>query len=139
VLLSVTEAVHQQTEDILRDRILYLPKKQKMDWIQLTDLCLLEEIKTKSFQQAQIILKHSTTCSISAMAKNRIEKGKKSSNFDFYYLDLLKFRNISNEIATIFQVHHESPQVLIIKNGECVYSESHYAINLEEIIEQAEV
>ncbi len=105
-----------------------------MNWIQITDECLLDEIKLKSFQQAQIIFKHSTTCSISSMAKNRLEKGE--TNLDIYYLDLLNFRNISNKIESAFQVHHESPQILVIKNGECIYDESHYGINLEEIYEQ---
>jgi bacillithiol system protein YtxJ len=51
----------------------------------------------------------------------------------------LNFRSISSEIAEKFQVHHESPQVLLIKNGECVYDESHYGIMMDEIVEQAGV
>ena len=108
-----------------------------MDWIQLTNECLLDEIKEKSFHQAQIIFKHSTTCSISGLAKGRLEKGKAVANMDFYLLDLLKFRSISNSVATSFNVHHESPQVLVIRHGECVFAESHYAINFEEVLEQA--
>ena len=108
-----------------------------MNWIQITDECLLQEIKEKSFQQAQVIFKHSTRCSISSMAKNRLEKGDEYTDLDFYYLDLIKHRDISSAIATKFQVHHESPQVLLIKNGECIYSETHYGINFEEIIEQS--
>ncbi len=104
-----------------------------MNWIQLTDLSLLDEIKIKSFQQAQVIFKHSTSCSISGMAKNRIERSNTYDEIDFYYLDLLKNRDISNAVAAEFQVSHESPQVLLIFKGECVYSESHYAINFEEI------
>jgi len=107
-----------------------------MTWTQLTDLSLLGELKTKSFQQAQVIFKHSTTCSISGMAKNRIERSNTNDEIDFYYLDLLKFRNISNAVTEEFQVPHESPQVMIIFEGECVYSESHYAISYEEIEEE---
>ena len=108
-----------------------------MDWIQLTNECLLDEIKEKSFHQAQIIFKHSTTCSISSLAKGRLEKGREVANLDFYLLDLLKYRNISNSVSAVFNVHHESPQVLVIRQGECVFTESHYAINYEEVLEQA--
>jgi bacillithiol system protein YtxJ len=55
---------------------------------------------------------------------------------DFYFLDLIQHRNISNKIAQEFSVFHESPQVLLIKNGECVYDESHSGISMDEIADQ---
>jgi bacillithiol system protein YtxJ len=55
----------------------------------------------------------------------------------FHYLDLLQYREISNKIAEQFGVYHQSPQVLLIKNGECIYEETHSAISMEEIVEQA--
>ena len=107
-----------------------------MNWIQLTTEEQLENIKSKSATTPQVIFEHSTTCSISKMAFSRFERAEAPDSIDFYYLDLLNYRSISNAIAEIFQVHHESPQVLLIKNGECVYDESHYGIMMDELLEQ---
>jgi len=108
-----------------------------MNWIALTEEAQLDQIKEQSKQQPIAIFKHSTRCSISVMAKNRLEREQATEQLPFYYLDLLKFRPISNKIAEDFQVHHESPQVLIIKNGECIYDESHNGINMQDILEGA--
>jgi bacillithiol system protein YtxJ len=107
-----------------------------MDWIEISDLSFLEQIKAKSFLRPQVIFKHSTRCSVSSVAKNRLDKSEQPSGLDFYFLDLIQHRDISSAIVELFHVHHESPQVLLIKNGECVYDESHYGISMEEIVEQ---
>ncbi len=104
-----------------------------MNWIQLTNAKQLEEIKETSKQKPQVIFKHSTRCSISSMAKGRLERSSTPQQADFYYLDLIANRNISNQIARDFNVFHESPQILVIKNGECVYDESHASITMDEI------
>ena len=108
-----------------------------MNWIDIADEKQLEQIKEQSRQQPVVIFKHSTRCSISSMAKSRLEREKPTENVLFYYLDLIRYRPISNKVAEVFQVHHESPQVLIIKNGECVYDESHNGISMQDISEQA--
>lgn len=102
-----------------------------MNWTQLTDIAQLDEIVEQSFQQPMLIFKHSTRCSISTMAKSRVER-----QWDFseerikpYYLDLIAYRNISNEVATRFGIDHQSPQVLLIKDGVCVYNASHNSIS----------
>ncbi len=107
-----------------------------INWIELSNLNSLEDIKLKSFKRVQVVFKHSTRCSISSVTKNRLERNKQPENIDFYYLDLIKYKDISNSVSELFQVHHESPQILVIANGECVYDESHYAINMDEILEQ---
>lgn len=107
-----------------------------MNWIPLTELAQLDLIKKQSFDSPQVIFKHSTRCSISSMALNRLERETPPTNTDFYFLDLIKYRAISNEIAEQFNVYHESPQILVIKNGECVYDESHQGISMFEITEQ---
>lgn len=94
-------------------------------------------IKTLSLQKPQVIFKHSTRCSTSAIAKNRLENCASPGGIDFYYLDLLAHRQLSNMIAEQFDVYHESPQVLVIKKGECVYDESHSGIFMDEIEEVA--
>ena len=107
-----------------------------MNWITLSEESQLEQIKEESRQQPVVIFKHSTTCSISAMAKNRLERETPAANTLFYYLDLKTYRAISNKIAEDFHVHHESPQILLIKNGECTYEESHNGISMKDIAEQ---
>ncbi len=107
-----------------------------MDWIALTDESQLVDIKEKSKNNPQLIFKHSTRCSISGVAKNRLEKSISPANVDFYFLDLIRNRDISQKIAEEFSVYHESPQVLLIKDGKCVYEESHSGINMGEIEEQ---
>jgi bacillithiol system protein YtxJ len=104
-----------------------------MNWIPLTTEDQLVLIKEKSFSIPQVIFKHSTRCSTSSMVLNRLERAEAPATIDFYYLDLLAHRNISNKIAEDFQVYHESPQVLLIRNGECVYDESHMAITMDEL------
>ncbi len=108
-----------------------------MNWIPITDQNQLETIKDQSFTTPQVILKNSTTCSISKMALARLERAEAPTSIQFYYLDLLNYRAISNAIAEKFSVYHESPQILLIKNGECIIDESHGGIQMEEIVEQA--
>lgn len=108
-----------------------------MNWNTLSSVEQLEEIKKASYQQPQLIFKHSTRCSISSMILNRLERSEATDQIRFHYLDLLAHRNLSNQLAEDFSVYHESPQVLLIKNGECIYDESHQGINMDEITEQA--
>ncbi len=112
------------------------PNLDLMQWNPIIDNKQLIEIRAASFTKPQLILKHSTTCSISKMALARLERADTPSQINFHYLDLLNYRNISKEIAESFDVSHESPQVLLIKNGHCVYDESHGGIQMEEIEEQ---
>ena len=107
-----------------------------MSWIQLTSVQQLEEMKQKSKDKPQVIFKHSTRCSVSSMAKNRLERKEFPREADFYYLDLIANRNISSQIEQDFNVYHESPQVLVIKDGKCVYDESHSGISMEDIKDQ---
>jgi bacillithiol system protein YtxJ len=108
-----------------------------MHWIHLTDEEQLKHIISKSQNRTQVIFKHSTRCSISSVALNRLQKTDQPSDMDFYFLDLLAYRSLSNKISEVFQVHHESPQVLVIKDGECVYDESHLSISMDDIVENA--
>lgn len=108
-----------------------------MNWISLNSIAQLTEIDDQSITKPQVIFKHSTRCSISIMVKSRLEREATDTEVDFYYLDLLNHRDISNTIAEKYHVHHESPQVLLIKNGKCVFSESQIAITMDEILEQA--
>jgi len=108
-----------------------------MHWIHLTDEEQLKQIINKSQLKPQVIFKHSSRCSISAVALQRMQKTAQPSDIDFYFLDLLANRSLSNKIAEIFRVHHESPQILLIRDGECVYDESHLGISMDQIMDQA--
>jgi bacillithiol system protein YtxJ len=111
-----------------------------MNWEKLTDIAQLETIKTESAANPVLIFKHSTRCSISATAMARLERNWKSENpkgLKTYYLDLIAYRPVSAKIEADFHIEHQSPQVLLIKNGKCVYDASHMAISMDEIVSHA--
>lgn len=107
------------------------PREEKvLPWIPLTNLDQLQEIAEKSKGKTQLIFKHSTRCGISRMVMNQfIASYDLETEADLYYLDLLSYRNVSNEVGYKFQVMHQSPQLLIIKNGIVTKHDSHGAIN----------
>lgn len=108
-----------------------------MNWIYLTSATQMQEIKEKSKTKPQLIFKHSSRCSISSMAKSRLERSDQPQNIDFYFLDLINYRSLSNNISEEFNVWHQSPQILLIKDGKCIYDESHSDIRMEDILQQA--
>jgi bacillithiol system protein YtxJ len=108
-----------------------------MNWIPLTTETQLAEIKESSVTRPVVIFKHSTRCSISAVAKSRLERAAAPETISFYYLDLIRFRSISDRIAADYNVPHESPQVLLIRNGECVYDESHSGITMDDLVSKS--
>ena len=108
--------------------------KVNVNWIPLQDLGQLNEIMNLSNGKPVVIFKHSTRCSISRMALKRFENEfDLKDQVDAYFLDLLEHRDISNEIATRFNVYHQSPQLLLIMNGKSVYDVSHSDIDAEEL------
>lgn len=104
-----------------------------MNWKHLILEEALETIIEASHQRPQLIFKHSTRCGISSMAKSRLEREWKLDKVDAWYLDLLKYRPISNMIESRFKVTHESPQTILFKDGRVVYHESHSAISVHDI------
>lgn len=106
-----------------------------MNWVPLTTEDQLEHITQESSNQPQVIFKHSTRCSISSMARSRLERSSIPPSVHFYFLDLIRYRSLSNRIEEQFDVPHESPQILLIRNGECIYEESHNGISMDEIID----
>lgn len=107
-----------------------------MDWLQLKDEAQVQEIKELSRKEAVLVFKHSTRCPTSALALSRLEgswKSEEMKGIKPYFLDLLSYRPVSSKIAEEFNVRHESPQALIIKDGACVYHASHLGISYPEI------
>ena len=109
-----------------------------MNWIPLSSSEEMEQLILLSQEKPQVIFKHSTRCSISSVAKSRLEKSKTQTEVSFYYLDLITYRSLSNAVAERFSIEHESPQILVIKGGKCVYDESHMGIRMDEILEKME-
>ena len=108
-----------------------------MKWNKITSTDDLAQIVKQSKNTPVFIFKHSTRCSISSMALGRLERDWIDSNNEIiepYYLDLIAHRDLSGVISDQFNVLHESPQVLVIKEGKCIYNNSHMGINLDEII-----
>lgn len=108
-----------------------------MNWHPITETSDVYAIEERSRAIPCLIFKHSSSCPISGLAKMRLE-----GDWDFaedqlevYFLDLLRYRPISALIAEHFAVHHESPQVLLIRDGLCTYDNSHLDINVAEIHE----
>ena len=101
-------------------------------WIPLESLDQLKTIKASSFEKPAVIFKHSTSCGISNMAKFQLEGewDLDADEIDFYYLDLWSYRPISNAVAEEFKIVHQSPQMIIIKDGAVVYHTSHHGVHL---------
>lgn len=108
-----------------------------LSWNLLASEAALDGATKLSYHQDVLLFKHSTTCSISLMAKMRLEDSWDFSDSDImpYYLDLKSYRDLSARIAEFFSVHHESPQVLLIRNGACIYDASHFDISVDELKE----
>lgn len=106
-----------------------------MNWTPLEIASQLEEIKSNTGYS--LIFKHSTRCSISSMAKRNFELNGDDLPVGTqpYFLDLLKFRSLSSQIEQDFGIAHQSPQLLLIKNGECILEQSHGDISVEEVNE----
>lgn len=106
-----------------------------LNWKYLTSEADLENAMAASDSKNIILFKHSTRCSISSMAKSRLERGWNISEAeaDIYYLDLIQYRSVSNAIAENLGVVHQSPQVIVVRNGKAVYDASHSAIDAQSI------
>ena len=103
-----------------------------MNWIKLNNPKQLEQLLQDSNTNPVLIFKHSTRCSISRTALDRLERNWDASEVGHiapYFLDLISYRDISNQVQDLFNVEHESPQVLVINKGQAVYHSSHLAID----------
>lgn len=127
--MGIFDKLFGSTTETKEDKIL--------PWLFLTSVNQLHDIEKKSYEKPQIIFKHSTRCSISSISMNKFVKNYSIDKevADLYYLDLLSYRDVSNEVGYKFQIMHQSPQVLVIKDGKVIYDASHYAIQTDKILE----
>lgn len=119
------EKMFKSERDIAKEEI------KKVPWTQLTDEETLDTIAEESHEVTVAILKHSTSCGISRMVLRQFEQeyNIEEGRIKLYFLDLLNYRSVSNKIASKFNVPHESPQLIIIKNGKVVYDASHSEVS----------
>lgn len=109
-----------------------------MAWKNLNSILDLERITAASAERPQLLFKHSTRCSISSAAKHRLETdlARLSESMDVHYLDLILHRDVSNAIERKFGVQHQSPQVIVLRNGQAIFDMSHYDILPVDILAQ---
>jgi bacillithiol system protein YtxJ len=97
---------------------------------------LVQAIDQESYEKPVLIFKHSSRCSISATALARLERAWDESlqhAFIPYLLLVIEERPLSNAVARMADVEHQSPQLLLFKDGKCVYHSSHLAIDAESL------
>lgn len=121
--------------------LLLIIAKQEVNYMEFKSLTTSEEFRDildESSSGFVVIFKHSTSCAISAMAWSRMQRGWNipADDVPVYYLDLLKHRELSNEVSETLGVKHESPQVLVLEDGKCVYHASHNEISPALIVEE---
>lgn len=107
-----------------------------IQWNKLNSIEQLEEIKEQSFSQPILIFKHSTRCSISAAAIDRMERKwnqQEMAAWKSYYLDLIAYRPVSSQIEASYGINHQSPQAIVLYKGEAVYDASHFSISYDDI------
>lgn len=128
--MGLFDKVFKSQRDISKEEITEVP------WHPLTDQEQVKDLRKESNEKTIVVFKHSTRCGISRMVLNNFEKEvdlKVEEEFKLYFLDLLANRDVSNEIASHFEVRHESPQILIIKDEKVVHHASHHSISADDI------
>ena len=102
----------------------------KLNRIDLTDDGQIEDILSLSNDKPVLLFKHSSRCGVSSMVLKRFESKIETihENYNYFILDIIRYRSLSNSLAKRFHVQHESPQLIIIDNGEVTYHDSHYGI-----------
>ncbi len=108
-------------------------KEQNINWVKFTNEEQLKEFIQESNEHPVMFFKHSIRCSISSMAMNRVESDWDLEDVTPVYLDLINFRNLSNLLAETFEVEHQSPQVILVKDGKSIYNASHNQISVASI------
>jgi bacillithiol system protein YtxJ len=106
-------------------------------WNFLTKQTQIADLLERSYQTPCVIFKHSTRCSVSSIAKYRLESDWNfpAEEIEPYFLDILAYRAVSNEVAEVLGVYHESPQLLVLRDGACVYDVSHLDISVQDLRE----
>jgi len=110
------------------------PRPSKINWINLTSVEELKQAIAETIDTSGLFFKHSTRCNISAMALNSFEsQWEENEECQLYFIDLIAHRDVSNALSDLSGVEHQSPQVILIKNNEAIYTASHNGITARSI------
>lgn len=82
-----------------------------------------------SEKEPVFIFKHSATCPISRFAEQSVQSIQ--DDYPVYKVIVQQSRALSQSIAQDLRVHHESPQIILLQNGEVVTDLSHGRIREE--------
>ena len=109
-----------------------------INFIPLVDesqLVEINDLSNKPRSYGVLLFKHSTRCGVSIYALKQLEREYKftSEEMPVYLLDILNYRQLSNRIAELYGVAHESPQILFIKDGKCSGNASHNNVSNQTI------
>lgn len=109
--------------------------KEEAKFYTLNDVKLLDEVDEISKTKPVVLFKHSTRCSISRFALKRFdaEFNYTDDQIDWYLLDLLNHRDISTEMANRYKIEHQSPQIIVVRNGKAVFSSTHDRIDAHDL------
>ena len=123
--MGIFKNIFSSDSDSVSDNI------KRVEWKPLTSVDQLSIINEASKTKPQAIFKHSTRCGVSRMVLKNFEAdfNLDSNSYDLYLIDLLNYREVSSAVSETLNVQHQSPQLLIIKNGEVIIHDSHGAIN----------
>lgn len=106
-----------------------------VNWLTLDSELALDTALERSLEQPILIFKHSTRCPVSSMALRMFERDWDLSpgSIEPYFLDLIRYRDISNRIAKELAVDHESPQLILVKDKRVVFDTSHNLISVQNL------
>ena len=100
----------------------------------ITEVAELESLIDRSKQGPVVIFKHSLTCPISASAFEKMQRYEGAVDL----VEVQRARALSNEIAQRLGVRHESPQIIVVRNGQVLWDASHFKITAEAVAEAVE-
>ena len=110
------------------------PRSSKLNWNTIESVEALKDALSDTEDYSGLFFKHSTRCNISAMALNGFEsQWEEDDKCKLYFIDLIAHRDVSNALSELTGVEHQSPQVILVKNKEAIYTASHNGISAREI------
>lgn len=126
--MGLFDKMFKSERDIAKEEI------EKIPWVNITEEQDIEDLEKRSFEKPVVIFKYSTRCGISRITLRKFETDL-PENLDvaYYFMDLVKYRSLSNEIADRLKVRHESPQLIVLKDGKVIHHSSHQDINAKQL------
>ena len=103
-------------------------------FFRIDDRAALDGLLADSKQKPVIVFKHSTACSISSRAYREMEKVEGQVNI----LEVQSAREISRELANLTGVRHETPQVIVLRDGKAVWNASHFDVKAAAVAKAVE-